>query len=755
MVRWIRRCLASIALATAVIAAAGGGAAATGWQAPVDAAGPGGWSFVDVAIDAQGGAVAVWRRFDGDGGWSVVAARRPSGGRWSPPVAISAGDDKPSLPTVAVDPTGNAVAVWKVWRADLAAERIRVASSRAGGGWSEPVSLADDGGFIASGAQVAIDADGRATVVWSQVVEYGGGYVVRAASRAPDGAWSEPADLSDRDRDAAGDPQVAVGADGAATAVWLSHLPGDARWVVQSASRPRGGSWSAEPADLSAADGVASGPRAVIDAGGDVTAAWSRRIDDRFAVEAARRVAGGSWTAPVELSRERAARIQSEVDLAVDPAGRVTAVWSAFEAGGYVVRSSMRTPADGWSAPVDLSARDGSDDPVYTAPDPHVAVDPQGDVTATWRTFAGARRPGSPIYEHHFRSQAARRPSGGGWSAPVDLAPVREGLWSPELAVDPQGHVTALWVEPLGSPALLYDSVVRSRVFDPVAPELRGLAVPASGVVGAPVAMSVDPFDLWSPVAVSWQFGDGTSAAGTALSHCFSAPGTQTIAITATDAAANTTSTMRTIEIAADPALPPDRDPCARPDDDGTGGGGAGGGGTGGGRTDDGGAGDGTRSGEGDRSDRGERGGSGSGGESGTERRRRTRPTPRPTTRRAPRITKLRQSNRRWRTRPATRRPRLPVGTTFRFRLNRPATVRLTFTQLASGRRTGRRCTTPRCRRTIPRGTLTLRGRTGANARAFDGTIHRRTLPPGRYRLTATAGGQHSTAATLGFTIVR
>ncbi|MDW5596897.1 S8 family serine peptidase [Conexibacter stalactiti] len=110
----------------------------------------------------------------------------------------------------------------------------------------------------------------------------------------------------------------------------------------------------------------------------------------------------------------------------------------------------------------------------------------------------------------------------------------------------------------------------------------------------------------------------------------------------------------------------------------------------------------------------------------------------------APALSRLQQTNARWRTRAVRRRPRLPVGTTFRYRLDRAASVRLEFTQIVSGRRAGR-------------GTLTVAGRAGANAYAFRGRLGRRTLAPGRYRLlvTALADGRRSASAAITFTIVR
>lgn len=89
-------------------------------------------------------------------------------------------------------------------------------------------------------------------------------------------------------------------------------------------------------------------------------------------------------------------------------------------------------------------------------------------------------------------------------------------------------------------------------------------------------------------------------------------------------------------------------------------------------------------------------------------------------------------------------RRRVSGGTTVRFTLDRAATVRL---RIATVPARGRRA------RTI--GALTVRGRRGANRAAVTGRVGRRTLAPGRYRLTLTpvADGRSGKASTLVFTI--
>ncbi len=112
------------------------------------------------------------------------------------------------------------------------------------------------------------------------------------------------------------------------------------------------------------------------------------------------------------------------------------------------------------------------------------------------------------------------------------------------------------------------------------------------------------------------------------------------------------------------------------------------------------------------------------------------------------------------------RRPR--KGTTFRYTLSQPATVRITIVQRLSGERRGRRCVAPsrrlrrarrarRCTRALTRGTLTRTSSQGANSVVFSGRIGSRALSPGTYVATLVATdsiGYSSKPKTVSFKIV-
>jgi hypothetical protein len=134
-------------------------------------------------------------------------------------------------------------------------------------------------------------------------------------------------------------------------------------------------------------------------------------------------------------------------------------------------------------------------------------------------------------------------------------------------------------------------------------------------------------------------------------------------------------------------------------------------------------------------------------------------------------ISKVSQSARKWRAGgrlPAISRARRPpVGTTFRFTLDKAATVQFAFSAKKTGRRVGHRCLPPtsrnkpglRCTRAIPAGTFSFSGHAGLNIVQFQGRLsRRRKLRPDSYTLTITATvapGLVSAPKRLAFTIVK
>ena len=302
---------------------------------------------------------------------------------------------------------------------------------QAGGPWSTP-SRFFGGLEDAYELQIAVDPLGNETAIWVRRV--GRSWIVQSATRSVGGSWSAPVTLSAA---GAGSALVAAGPEGNVTAVWLLEREEGWRSVVQSATRSAGGIWSA-PVTLSATGIRADWPQVAVDSQGNATAAWAGRASNgrRIRIQTTTRPAGGAWSAPVSISKA-GHRLVQDPQIAVSPQGEATAIWQRSNGSYLVVQGATRPAGGGWSRPVDITTGHGRGGQHL-----QLAVDSWANATAIWEGYD--TRPGPT-----FAIQAAKHPPGGAWSQPTDISRWTESLGEPQIAVDPRGGSTAIW--PIGA----------------------------------------------------------------------------------------------------------------------------------------------------------------------------------------------------------------------------------------------------------------------------------------------------------------
>ena len=357
-----------------------------------------------VAVGTDGAVTAVWYRKGrkpqpgaGDhAGDERILVR--AGGPLSKP-----GEDA-SDPQVAMGAHGRAVVVWRRW--DGTHYRVQASSRKVIGSWSAPVTLSKPG-EDAWDPQVAMGPHGMAVVVWRRWD--GTGYQVQAATRMAYGPWRSPVTLSTAGEDA-WDPQVAVGSDGAAIAVW-SRSDGT-HDQVQATTRAANGSWSS-PVTLSEPGGMHLNPQVAVASDGAATVVWRRWDGSTDQIRASSRAAEGVWSTPATLSTGKRGRRN-----APPGGGAIQTEWSplcGFGFGGtaapagFRLRRGRRVGCGRGRRPFRAFYND--------AEAPQVAAGPDGKATVVWRApFAF-----SATFED-FREQvvAATRQADGSWSARVD-----------------------------------------------------------------------------------------------------------------------------------------------------------------------------------------------------------------------------------------------------------------------------------------------------------------------------------------------
>ena len=194
--------------------------AADGAWAPATVAGPAG-EGADVSMNARGDWAIAWRLFGADGA-SVHATSRTAEGLGVPSQEISdpVAQEFPFLvpePVVAVGPTGRTALVWNRARGDSSRlQSVEAASGTAGLGFGSPDGLSGD--MFTPIPTVAVGPGGEAIAMWRD------GGIAASAGAAADwmpGASPAPAGSSPRM------PDVVIDAAGDVHAVWadLARIP--------------------------------------------------------------------------------------------------------------------------------------------------------------------------------------------------------------------------------------------------------------------------------------------------------------------------------------------------------------------------------------------------------------------------------------------------------------------------------------------------------------------------------------------------
>ena len=288
-----------------------------------------------VAVAPNGDAVAVWQ--EADGARALIYSARLTGGAWSVPLPLSAAGDDDVLADVAIDQTGNAIALW-VRRSDgLRIYRARYSASSGTWGGAVPLSASAVRGY----PRVEFDGSSNAIAVWVSEVDADHSVIKAARYVGVTDTWSAIADISAPDQYAYW-PELAVNASGNAVAVWTYGPRGAPGAVVQAARfNVASLSWPA-PQTLSELAAQNASPRVAIDATGRATAVWQTDTGATRLVQASRHTPGtASWTPPFNLAGPPVTNEAGEPRVAMNDAGNAVATWVAAAGSGQAIRAAF------------------------------------------------------------------------------------------------------------------------------------------------------------------------------------------------------------------------------------------------------------------------------------------------------------------------------------------------------------------------------------------------------------------------------
>jgi hypothetical protein len=298
--------------------------------APVDLSADGGNAFnPDVAISANGSAVATWTRFDG------------------------------------TDPSFSCCSI---------VQAVRIASD---GNLGSTLDLSDPG-QNADAQRVAVADDGSATVAWRRQ-NSSSIYIAQAAHIAPNDSKTSLGDLSDPGQGAQ-TPVVAMQGDGVAEILWQRFAGNNLRIQARHvAANQTVGSLT----NLSADGGDASNPEVVTNPQGGFGATWQRLQGEDSIVQSAPIDSSGGLGSVIDLSSASVGG--ADPGLAFAPSGDALVTW---QTGSTTPRIQSRTiPTTGSPGPVQNLTGSG------TSSTPAVALDAGGNSTVVWTQATGGGTP--------------------------------------------------------------------------------------------------------------------------------------------------------------------------------------------------------------------------------------------------------------------------------------------------------------------------------------------------------------------------
>src|SRR5262249_19126879 len=180
-----------------------------------------------------------------------------------------------------------------------------------------------------------------------------------------------------------------------------------------------------------AGPGFATSPAVVFDSNGNSLVTWEQGDGLHYHINFSRLASGATaWSAPVQVDTAPADATASR--LAADAHGHVVAirVQSELVQGNFTSRiwSSTYTSAGTWGAPVVVGG-----DPNSRVNDGRVVSNAAGIAQALWQQTDGS------LWSNRYTP-------GTGWdTTPKRVEAAGNGAYTPELAIDPNGNVLAVW----------------------------------------------------------------------------------------------------------------------------------------------------------------------------------------------------------------------------------------------------------------------------------------------------------------------
>ena len=332
-----------------------------------------------IAFDIKGNGLAVWQQTDGSR-YNIWANRYTVGFGWGVAELIETDNAGDALsPQVAIDANGNALAVW--YQSDGTRTNIWANRYTSGTGWGTAELIETDNAGSAYHPRISIDTSGNALVVWYQS---DGTRTNIWANRYTSGTWGMAALIETNNSGDALAPQIAFDASGNALAVWAQS--DGTRYNIWANRYTAGAGWSTAALIETDNAGNALIPQIAFDASGNALAVWTQSDGARYNIWANRYTTGTGWGTAALIETDNTGDAL-DPQIAFDINGNALAVWDQFDATRSNIWANRYTAGTGWGTAA-LIETDNMGSDAYS---PQVAFDASGNALAVWTQSDGTR----------------------------------------------------------------------------------------------------------------------------------------------------------------------------------------------------------------------------------------------------------------------------------------------------------------------------------------------------------------------------
>jgi hypothetical protein len=206
------------------------------WSKPIDISHVELVDMPQIAVNANGNAIAIWQGFIAGYGVIQAAVYHPEKNRWSKPINLSALEQSSNSPQIAIDGHGNAIAVWRNFDGNHFIIQS-TAYTKELNKWDFPVVAISTPGFDSYDPQIAISKKPLAISVWRTFD--GRNFLLEGAqssTRTPNVWNSLPKSPLSNIGESASIPRLDINSFGKAVAVWSDSSCGNPNEVILSAA---------------------------------------------------------------------------------------------------------------------------------------------------------------------------------------------------------------------------------------------------------------------------------------------------------------------------------------------------------------------------------------------------------------------------------------------------------------------------------------------------------------------------------------